>query len=390
MDTIERHYYDDEIDLYELFLILSRRKRLILAITIGFILFASVLAFVIPPKYKVEAIIRPGVTGFDENGIPVNDWKVADFKTWIESKPYERTLISKYGKYLPEIEAHPSRGGGLLSLTLDTPWPEKGKHIIMDVINLFLDRVSGSNSKITSEKYLLKQEIEKEKNTLPLIAIEKQKIDTQISYLKSKYTSESREISAIKEYVEILKTTKNRLEKQITLIDKNTKKLMKLRDKALKDTSNGDTLSLLMYSNVIQNNITYASNLQTMLMHIEEKINAKKREVEERKLRIKEIEKQIKDLELKRDKELEKERFDIQNTIKQLEIKLSMLRPVEVVQPPYSSIKPVKPKKLLMVTVAGVSGLFLGIFLAFFVEWWVEARKKYSSHLEVEEDAKSS
>jgi len=45
----------------------------------------------------------------------------------------------------------------------------------------------------------------------------------------------------------------------------------------------------------------------------------------------------------------------------------------------YSKVsdKPVKPKKGLIIAVSLVSGLFLGIFLAFFVEWLENARKRY-------------
>lgn len=39
--------------------------------------------------------------------------------------------------------------------------------------------------------------------------------------------------------------------------------------------------------------------------------------------------------------------------------------------------KPVKPKRALILAVAGVSGLFLGVFLAFFVEWWEKAREEH-------------
>lgn len=51
---------------------------------------------------------------------------------------------------------------------------------------------------------------------------------------------------------------------------------------------------------------------------------------------------------------------------------------VEVIDPPSVPDIPVKPKKALIVTVAGVTSLFLGIFLAFFLEWIEEARRRYS------------
>lgn len=51
---------------------------------------------------------------------------------------------------------------------------------------------------------------------------------------------------------------------------------------------------------------------------------------------------------------------------------------VEVIDPPSLPDIPVKPKKRLMVAVAGVSSLFLGIFLALFLDWVKEAKRRHS------------
>ena len=40
--------------------------------------------------------------------------------------------------------------------------------------------------------------------------------------------------------------------------------------------------------------------------------------------------------------------------------------------------KPVKPKRKLIIVVSSISGLFFGIFLAFFLEWLENARKRFS------------
>jgi uncharacterized protein involved in exopolysaccharide biosynthesis len=61
---------------------------------------------------------------------------------------------------------------------------------------------------------------------------------------------------------------------------------------------------------------------------------------------------------------------------KQAEIKEDIA--FQVVDPPYipDKDKPYKPKKLLVIAVGFVSGLFLGIFGAFFKEWLDNVRKR--------------
>jgi uncharacterized protein involved in exopolysaccharide biosynthesis len=49
---------------------------------------------------------------------------------------------------------------------------------------------------------------------------------------------------------------------------------------------------------------------------------------------------------------------------------------VEVIDYPILPDKPVKPKKKLMVAVAGITSIFLGIFIAFFLEWLENIKKR--------------
>ena len=52
-------YEEDEIDLYELWLVLVRRKKVVLGITFFAVLIALIIAFLLPPVYKTEATLMP-------------------------------------------------------------------------------------------------------------------------------------------------------------------------------------------------------------------------------------------------------------------------------------------------------------------------------------------
>ncbi|NPA41731.1 MAG: hypothetical protein GXO18_05585 [Aquificae bacterium] len=68
----------------------------------------------------------------------------------------------------------------------------------------------------------------------------------------------------------------------------------------------------------------------------------------------------------------------ISQQLAEVDIVLSTLKPFEVIVSPDKPTTHSKPKEKLIVAVSLVSSLFLGIFLALFLEWVQEARKRHS------------
>ncbi len=68
---------------------------------------------------------------------------------------------------------------------------------------------------------------------------------------------------------------------------------------------------------------------------------------------------------------------DLEKELVYTEYLIKESKPFEVLYKPIIPSKPSKPKRSLVLTVAAVSGLFLGIFLALFLEWVEEARKAH-------------
>jgi uncharacterized protein involved in exopolysaccharide biosynthesis len=48
---------------------------------------------------------------------------------------------------------------------------------------------------------------------------------------------------------------------------------------------------------------------------------------------------------------------------------------LNIIEKPTYFDQPVKPKRKLIIAVSAVSALFLGVFLAFVLEWWANMRK---------------
>jgi len=94
---------------------------------------------------------------------------------------------------------------------------------------------------------------------------------------------------------------------------------------------------------------------QFALFDAKEKLEAKKQEIENRYLEINSLELQINDL---------------ASEIDSLESKIQDIRPTKVIKQPTISERPIRPKPLFNMAVAGILGLFVGIILAFCGEWW--------------------
>ena len=91
---------------------------------------------------------------------------------------------------------------------------------------------------------------------------------------------------------------------------------------------------------------------QFALFDTKEKLEQKKQEIENRYLEINSLE----------------------NQINSLQGQIEDIRPTQVIESPTVSASPIKPRPLLNIVIAAILGLFIGVFLAFFQEWWEKSK----------------
>jgi capsular polysaccharide biosynthesis protein len=138
------------------------------------------------------------------------------------------------------------------------------------------------------------------------------------------------------------------LETEIVFINKNTDYLNKERNNlSSKEKNENNILSIILYSNTIQQNLQLANDY--------------KNEIKDLKLR--------KEIELQKIGELENELQKRLAEIENLKIKKRNIQNIQIIQKPYSSKYPVKPKKMINILLAVFVGLFGMIFLAFIFEY---------------------
>ncbi len=379
-EKIVREKYEDEIDIYELFSKIWKKKWVILVcfcfmliIAIGYILIAT-------PLYRIEAQIRPV-------SLKENEYLIIpeDIQKWFNIKGYQAYLKKTYPEYIDKVEIIASipRKGKTIFLEMFFPDPQKGVKILREILEYYKNVIEKNTKDFERERKLIQKEIEKKQKEIEKIELEKKVITRQIRELTEKIKLKKFQKKLLKSNIQVYEETKKNLEKIISQINKNTQDLISLRTKLLTNQSNkminnkkeSDQLTLLLYSNIIQQNISYISILEMKILNLKKEYFELQEKLNKLNLDILALKNQIENLKQERDEKLEKNKAILVADIKKLEVNLQNLRAFDIVQPPISSPKPEKPKKALILATAGISGIFTGIFLSF-IFCAIEERKK--------------
>jgi uncharacterized protein involved in exopolysaccharide biosynthesis len=204
----------------------------------------------------------------------------------------------------------------------------------------------------------------------PIIKVENPE-DTSVirMEIESKNTERSKEILNEKdeliiiEHQKKIESEKDLLQKKIEFFEEDIKVLQKDIERIeIKIVSLGqEQNSLEEKIDALEEILIYQQDpgTQFALFDTKEKLEAKKQEIENRYLQINALEKQINDL---------------RSQINSLENQIENIQPTLIVKAPAVSAKPISPRPLLNMAIAGILGLFVGTFLAFGREWWERAR----------------
>jgi capsular polysaccharide biosynthesis protein len=349
---------EDEIDLYELFLVLRKRYKLIAAVFMISVAAAAVLSFLLPPVYRVSAFLSPGWLSVSEQGSITYIDTSDNIAYLVENGGYTMQVIEALGlapeKYAEklEFEANHPKNSNIVQITHDTDDAEFGRRVMEELLGLlkefYRERLDIRREAKDKEVEILRNKITTTGNLKSLILNEKKKLSSNIKLEKNRLS--------------LLKNTENTLIKQLENVEKNTKIIMEQRAGMLdQDKDAKDAVSLLLYSNTIQQNISYIDRLNSELDKNRLEQDSARNSLEKFKLSLKD-----KDIELRnKDTEI----LDIEQKIKVLKLEKQKMEGVRIVQEPTVNPVPVRPRKLVNVAVAGVGSFFIGVFLAFFMEW---------------------
>ena len=334
-ETDVKHEYDDEIELMDILLVLWKKKIFIITGTLVCMILATIVSFILPKIYQVQMKIRPGYAesgnGYKEKLAYIKG-KLAYIKGTIDANVYDEAIVKELSvpglKQIPdEIDFKISipENSETLNVLLDVSDVESGKKILQNLYSLISQE----------DEIKMKQMIDEHDQA---IRLEKIKLDENNAHIKSKLF----ELGIIDQRIVALDSmaVDAKANNEILIIEQ--KKLL-----ALSGKNDENSLSALLYTNTIQGNLLMINSLMN-----EKNV----------KLQRKQAVKSAMDL-------LAINSKTIKETILKSENLRNQIRKMIMLSPPKASEYPIKPKKKMIVVLAGIAGLFFMLLSAFILEY---------------------
>ncbi len=375
------YFEEDEIDLYELWLTLKKRWKVVIGTFLIFTVAAVVIAFIMTPVYRATTTLMP------VSASPVSGMAALAS----EALGIQLQKDNTSSKIMAVLKSRTIRERVVKNLNL---------------IPVLLGEIPGNRDPMYVAQETLKDivSVSQDRKT-NLITLNVDYKDRELAKkIAEEYIKELQNILEEKALT-IAKVNRIFLEKQLAETEKELQEALNKmvafqKEHKIINPSEQVKGSFELYSSLISQKIqlqTEYRKLSSVLSPNNPRLKAIRQQLASVNKQLKEIEGSTNELSpipsLNLAPELMSSYTKLYLKLKALQTKYETLLKMyeqariaeqkeaiyaEVIDPPYASDIPVKPKKKLIVAVAGVSGLFLGIFLAFFLEWLENVRRRHA------------
>ena len=322
-EKIQQEY--EEIDLMDYVKVILKRKWLILAVFFGAAIVAGVFSFLMPKVYKIDTSLEVGQIAGEAVEVPGQ--VVEKIKSDVYGIFVREKLQIPEEKY-PKIKIENPKDTNLITLVIESAKPPESKNILEAINNLIL---AEHQEKIKTKKELIGQDIKTTEEKIKLV-------ESDIEKTKNKTQPIDEDIKRIENKINNAEEEKSNLEAKVEALER-----------------------VLVYEQT--------PGTQFALFDTKEKLANKKQEIEDLYLTINLLRRSKEDLDVQVNS-LKTNIESLNAQINSLRASLDEIKPTQVVKSPTVSASPIKPRPLLNIVIAAVLGLFIGVFLAFFQEWW--------------------
>ena len=410
---------EEEIDLREYINVLLKRKSIIILIFLIAVITAAIVSyFILQPVYEANVVIsvsKPKI----KNSL-VDEISLEEYKNLIKDIEIEEEVIRKLNLDEPPVEVTPydlermitielPKGTNLIKMNLQASNSKSTKDIINTWATLFVEKNKRlyfdevKKAKISVEdrlKHAEKDFFEIEEEVMKFNETDSVKtIEDEIKYKTTKILNFKSRLIDIQLSLEKEKARKEQI---VTTINEQ-EKVLKLNKSVVDDQFFRQLISKITDDDLEIANLTYVSevtnpiyyNLAQQLISTNISINSLKAEENQLKKNVNDFNASLEDLiasleDLKKElieKKLILSRLNREYSAKEKlynnlykqaeEIRLTETAEADLLKISslaYEPRAPIKPNKKLNILIAGVLGLFVGIFVAFFLEFWQKGK----------------
>ncbi len=377
---------EDEIDLADLLAVFWRHRLLIVVVTLSVIAAGAVYCITSTPLYEINAQVRPGVTSYTSNYKEKRGLTPGAIKYWFSKKAYasyfNNVAEEKHTRNIPSIKAITNRNSRIINLLIYWPEDKEGKFLLEKALEAFSYTFKKNlKGEIAIGKNRLQHRIGQFKLQLQRIENNKNELRGDIKEKENKILLLKKRLDTLKRNKKENEKTKRYVETHLKEVYKNTDQFIKLRKEMITagTLAGVDKFTLLMLSNIVQQNVSYASNLEKRISTLEKEINDFIIEEMQFKSEIDKIHLTIAQLKSKLSKELPIKEQALEKQIDVIKSEINTIQPLEIVQSPFSSPGPVKPRKKMIMALSVVMGFLMALSAAAFKEFWGHVKSKLSS-----------
>ncbi|MGM0454387.1 MAG: Wzz/FepE/Etk N-terminal domain-containing protein, partial [Thermodesulfobacteriota bacterium] len=402
MDDTRENYPDDEIELIDILRVVWKWKWLIIGGTLLCAVIAGAITYNQPKVYSVDMVLRPGVAEIKEDGGYIYIDSEENIKAIIGAGTFNHRILSelngeldkgKDAKNPEKVEkldfgVELTNNTNTLKVSYETAFVERG----LFVLERLHHHLKNYYEPIV-ERFKKKYELNIQEAQTAITKTEN-RVSRLKSDIKATRSSMQTEMDTIKSEIEKLKagmaSQKNLMENQqkrvaeieeeIDRVAKNTDHLVDQRNAFLKQLKNEDNiLSSIIYSNTIQQNISYLDTLKAQKTEALNKVSEARASAEGYQQDIEKAQARFEDVKEQKQSEMDRLKSQIQDAksdraytnekIRELEFEKKSVGNLQQLQEPIRSPAPVGPRMVLNVALAFVAAFFVMLFVSFFAEY---------------------
>ena len=326
---------DQEIALMDYINIVMKRKLAVILIFLIATISTAVISIYIPKAYQISMIVEPTVLARSQVGKAQYLDSPRNIEARIKGGAFNAKIIKSLGLM--------SKNG---EIDFKVSQPKDSNMVKISLV--IAQGKTNTGLKILDLLYkelrnMYKENVEYYRNL----------IDQEIFSLSNQTVSLSKGIGSQQKKLVISDQRAESIMDELKEVKKNSVGLVTQREKLLSVKPKGDEISALLYSNVIQENISYFNSLNEQLSEI-------KVAKEDLAMNIQNLQKETNGINIK---------------INKLKLKKGMIHNIKLVQEPEVSRYPMGTGRKQNVIVAGIISLILGVFFALFIDY-IDREKK--------------